>query len=67
VLAQRAAGHAVQNKIGELLSGKKGGRNPLGGFFGKGGGGGTGGGGGSGANPQPTPNNPIDTLRGLFH
>jgi hypothetical protein len=77
ILAQRAAGHAVQNQLGRLLHGKKGGGagGLLGGFLGGGGGGG-GGNGGGGSNPpsggstpesQPTPENPLNTLKGLFH
>jgi AsmA protein len=58
VLAQRAATHAVQNKIGSLF-GKKGGL--LGGAFGRGNPN------GGGSNPQPTPSNPLDQLKGLFH
>jgi uncharacterized protein involved in outer membrane biogenesis len=76
ILAQRAAGHAVQNQLGRLLRGKKGGGagSLLGGFFGGGGGGGSGNGGGGappngGSTPgaQPTPENPLNTLKGLFH
>jgi len=76
ILAQRAAGHAVQNQLGRLLHGKKGGGvgGLLGGFLG--GGGGRGGNEGGGGNPpsggstpesQPTPTNPFNTLKGLFH
>jgi len=59
VLAQRAASHALTNKLGELLGKKKGG-GALGGLFG-------GGGAGTTPSPQATPFNPINQLKGLFH
>ena len=66
VLTQRAATHEAQKRIGGLI-GKKAG--PLGGLLGGGNpppaGGGTPSGGGS--NPQPTPPNPLNQLKGLFH
>jgi hypothetical protein len=58
VLAQRAASHAIQNRVGSLL-GKKGGA--LGGLHG----GGKESSGGT-AKPSSTPN-PLDQLKGLFH
>jgi uncharacterized protein involved in outer membrane biogenesis len=70
ILAQRAAGHAVQNQLGRLLHGKKGGGagGLLGGFLGGGGGGGAPPpSGGSTPESQPTPTNPFNTLKGLFH
>jgi hypothetical protein len=66
VLAQRAAGHAIQNRVGEFLGGKKGGRGPLGGLFG-GGGGNAPGAGSPAPGPQQTPSNPVNKLKGLFH
>src|SRR5260370_27968992 len=76
ILAQRAAGHAVQNQLGRLLRGKKGGGagGLLGGFLGGGGPAPSGGStpesqpnGGSTPGAQPTPENPLNTLKGLFH
>lgn len=65
VLAQRAASHAFEKKLGSILGGKKGGGvGGLGGFLGGGGGGG---GGGGTPTPQPTPFNPIKQFKGLFH
>ncbi|HXZ87434.1 MAG TPA: AsmA-like C-terminal region-containing protein [Candidatus Binataceae bacterium] len=58
VLAQRAASHALTNKLGELLGKKKGG-GALGGLFG-------GGGGAASPTPQATPFNPVEKLKGLF-
>jgi hypothetical protein len=60
ILAQRAASHAVQNKLGSLL-GKKAGA--FGGLFG----GGSPAPGGSAPGSQPTPVNPLNQLKGLFH
>jgi hypothetical protein len=64
VLAQRAAGHVIQNRVGEFLGGKKGGGSPLGGLFG---GGNAPSGGGTASSPQQTPSNPVNQLKGLFH
>jgi len=61
VLAQRAASHALTDKLGDLLGKKKGG-GALGGLFGGGGNGSNG-----GASPTPKSNNPLDQLKGLFH
>jgi hypothetical protein len=61
VLAQRAASHALENKLGSLLGGKKGGGGGSNGLLG-------GGGNGGGAPaPQSTPLNPLNQLKGLFH
>jgi hypothetical protein len=68
VLAQRAASHAIEGKIGGLLGGKKGG-GLLGGLLGGGGSGGNAPAPGAGAASPggSAPANPLNQLKGLFH